>query len=203
MASAFPDTPVTLIAKLAANLTCRSDERAWVRLFDLYEPAIRRFAEFQGAGEASEDVVQDIFLKLVDVLREGKFSGDEGSFRSYLATLIRHELIGRWRKRAVRGGDATLSMDDPDAGVEVAVPESVSAEIDAKWRLARHDAAVEHALTRTALSKKSVAVYRAYVLEERPLEEVMREFGLPRNGVYQVKTRVEKMIAALERELEQ
>ena len=40
-----------------------------------------------------------------------------------------------------------------------------------------------------------------YVLEERPVAEVMEKFGLTRNTVYQIKTRVEKMIAAIEDEL--
>ena len=75
-----------------------------------------------------------------------------------------------------------------------------AAVIDAKWRLARHAAAVEHALTKTALSAQSKAVYRAYVLEERPIGDVAAAFGLSRNAVSQIKTRVERMIAAIEAE---
>ncbi len=87
--SVFPETPVSVLAAIAARVTGRSDESAWTRLFELYEPAIRRFAEGLGGGDESEDVVQEIFLKLVEILREGRYSADEGRFRSYLATLIR------------------------------------------------------------------------------------------------------------------
>ena len=66
------------------------------------------------------------------------------------------------------------------------------------WRLARRQAAVEHVLTKTALSEKSKAIYRAYVLEERPIEEVAAAFGVPNNTVSQTKTRVARMIAAHE-----
>ena len=93
--SAFPDTPVTLLARIAAQVTGRDDEAAWVRLFELYEPAIRKFAAHQGGGDESEDVAQEIFLRLVEVLRGGKYSADAGKFRSYLATLIRRELPDR------------------------------------------------------------------------------------------------------------
>lgn len=200
--SAFPDTPVTLLARIAAQMTGRTDESAWVRLFELYEPAIRKFSEYHGAGSESEDVAQEIFLKLVEVLRGGSFQvgGDAGKFRSYLATLIRRELVSRWRKARVRGSGLNVSMDDADSGVEPQVDSATAAIIDAKWRLARHQAAVEHALTKTALSAQSKAVYRAYVLEERPIGDVAAAFGIPNNSVSQIKTRVDKLVAAIEAE---
>ena len=82
----------------------------------------------------------------------------------------------------------------------MAVTDSSRSTVRAKWRLARHAAAVEHALTKTALSAQSKAVYRAYVLEERPIGDVAAAFGLSRNAVSQIKTRVERMIAAIEAE---
>ena len=198
--SVFPETPVSVLAAIAARVTGRSDESAWTRLFELYEPAIRRFAEGLGGGDESEDVAQEIFLKLVEILREGRYSTDEGRFRSYLATLIRHELVSRWRRRQARGGSNFVSIDDGASGVEPAVDSETAAVIDAKWRLARRQAAVEHALTKTALAEKSKAIYRAYVVEGRPIDEVSALFGVSNNVVSQTKTRIEKMIAAVEAE---
>ena len=198
--SVFPETPVSVLAAIAARVTGRSDESAWTRLFELYEPAIRRFAEGLGGGDESEDVAQEIFLKLVEILREGRYSTDEGRFRSYLATLIRHELVSRWRRRQARGGSNFVSIDDGASGVEPAVDSETAAVIDAKWRLARRQVAVEHTLTKTALAEKSKAIYRAYVVEGRPIDEVSALFGVSNNVVSQTKTRIEKMIAAVEAE---
>lgn len=201
MANAFPDTPVTLLAKIAVQMTGQKDELQWVRFFDLYQPAIRKFAEYQGAKGDADDVTQDILLKLVDILRTGKYSSDAGKFRCYLATLIRREVISHWRKRQARAADDYVSIDNSDAGVELADKLDAGLALDAQWRLARHEAAVEHALCKTALSTKTKEVYRAYVLEERPLKEVMKKFGVSEDTVYQSKTRVNKMIAVLESEL--
>jgi hypothetical protein len=44
-------------------------------------------------------------------------------------------------------------------------------------------------------------VYRAYVQEGRPIGEVAAEFRLPHNSVSQIKTRIEKRIVAVGREL--
>ena len=57
---------------------------------------------------------------------------------------------------------------------------------------------MEHVLTRTALAQRSKDVYRAYVLEERPIGEVAQAFGVSRNVVSQIKTRVDAMIADFE-----
>ena len=141
-------------------------------------------------------------MRLVEVLRDRrvKIGGDAGKFRRYLATLVRNELVSRWRKRQARGEGSHVSLDDPGAGVEASVNSDAAAIVDVKWRMARRKAAVEWALTKTALSAQSKAVYRAYVMDERPIGEVAAEFNIPRNSVSQIKTRVERMIAAIESE---
>jgi len=198
----FPDTPVSLLVRIASEKTGIRDEAAWTRLFELYAPVIRAFAEERGAGGEEEDVVQEIFMKLAAVLGEGrvKIGGDAGKFRRYLATLIRNELVSRWRRRQARGGGVTMSIDSHAAGADPAVDSETAALIDAKWRLARRQAAVEWTLAKTALSAQSKAVYREYAIKGRPIGEVAAEFGISRNSVSQIKTRVERMIAAVEAE---
>ena len=196
----FPDTPATLLARIAVEVTGAADEAAWVRFFELYAPAIRKFAAGLGAQSDAEDVAQEIFLKLVAVLRKGGYNADVGKFRCYLAAMIRRELVSRWRKAQSRGAAANIPLDGLDAGDEPSVPPEQAALIDAKWRLARHEAAVEHALSKTALSARSCDIYRAYVLEERPIDEVAERFGVTKNHIGQIKLRVGRMIAALEAE---
>lgn len=195
--SSFPDTPVSLLARFAHQVT-GENELAWARFFEMYRLPIVKFAEYAGAKGEGEDVAQEIFLKLVETLRRGAYARQRGSFRAYLASMIRHEVINRWQKALVRGAGRRMSIDDDDSPLDIAVPSETAAVIDAKWRLALREAAVEHVLTKTALSQQSREVYRAYVLEERPIEAVAAAFGLPRNAVSQVKTRVERMIAKYE-----
>lgn len=193
----FPDTPVSLLARFAHQVTGEG-EAAWVRFFEMYRPPIEKFAEYVGAKGEGEDVAQEIFLKLVEVLRRGVYRPDRGRFRSYLSTLIRREVINRWQKSQVRGAGMKVSLDNGDSPVEVAVPSSTAAELDMKWRLALRESAITHVLTKTALSQQSKRIYRAYVLEDRPIDEVADAFGLTRNSVSQIKTRVERMIAKYE-----
>ena len=55
--------------------------------------------------------------------------------------------------------------------------------------------------TKTALSDRDRAVYRFYVQEGHSLDETVAEFHLGRNNVSQIKTRIEKRIAAIGREM--
>ena len=194
--SRIPETPVTLIARMAAQVT-GEDEATWVKFFELYQPVIRHFAEFAGARSDADDVVQDVLLKLVDVFRSGAYRPEKGRFRAFLATITRREVINRWQKAQARAADRHVSLNRT-AAQEIAVPPEAAEILDAKWRLAQHAAAVEHVLTRTALAQRSKDVYRAYVLEEKPIGEVARAFGVSRNVVSQIKTRVDAMIADFE-----
>ena len=194
--SRIPETPVTLIARMAAQVT-GEDEATWVKFFELYQPVIRHFAEFAGARSDADDVVQDVLLKLVDVFRSGAYRPEKGRFRAFLATITRREVINRWQKAQARAADRHVSLNRT-AAQEIAVPPEAAEILDAKWRLAQHAAAVEHVLTRTALAQKSKDVYRAYVLEEKPIGEVAKAFGVSRNVVSQTKTRVNAMVAEFE-----
>jgi len=192
--SAFPDTPVTLLAKLAAERTGQSASD-WARFFEMYQPVIAAFAKHVGAKRDAEDVAQDVFVKLVAVFQNGRYDPTRGSFRAYLATMIRHAVVNLWQREQVRAADCHVSIDNDENPVELAVPSETAAILDAKWRLARHEAALEHVLTKTALSEKSKAIYRAYVVDGRPIGEVAAAFGVPNNAVSQTKTRVERMVA--------
>ena len=197
--SAFPETSATLLVKLAAQVT-GEDEANWMRFADLYVPAMRDFARGHGDPSQADDVVQEVLARLVALFRGNRFQVRDGvgNFRAYLATMIRNELYAAFRKEQARGGGRTVPLDEADL---VDSGESVTAALDLEWAAARHRAAVEHALTKTLLSKQNREIYRAYVLEERDIDDVARACGVPRNQVSQVKTRVGRMIAALEAEL--
>lgn len=193
----FPATSQTLLQKLAAQITGER-ESAWVRFFGLYEPAIKRFVTYHDSDHDPEDVAQEIFLKLVNVVKSGGYSPTKGRFRAFLATMIRRHLVSLYRKDQARGAGMFVDIDE----VELTVPPDIAEQIDAKWRMARHQSAIEHVLTKTAISAQSRAIYRAYVEDEMPLEEVSARFGVTKTAIYKIKSRVGQMAAIVEEEFE-
>lgn len=192
----FPETSATLLARLAAQAT-GEDEAAWARFFELYEPAIVQFVKLRGFERDPDDVVQEVFVRLVEVFRAGRFEPGGTPFRAYLATLIRNQLVSMHRYERARGEGRKVQIEED----LLATPEQTAELLDLDWRLARRRAAVEHVLTRTAVSEQSKNVYRRYAVEERPIAEVAKEFGLTRNAVSQIKTRLDRLVAAVEREV--
>ena len=182
-----------------------------MRFWDTYSLAIRRFAALKGGEANADDIVMTVLGKLVNVLRDGQYTPEKGAFHSYLATMIVNEVHMQHRKDLVRKADQHLSLDAPVGGNEdgggmtladtrqTTVTPADMYEDD--WRQAVLASAVEHVLTKTALSDRDRAVYRAYVQEGRPIGDVAAEFRLSRNSVSQIKTRIERRIVAVGREL--
>ena len=195
--SIFPPTSLTLLHKLAVEVT-GGNEAAWVRFFDLYTPAIRRFVEWNDHVHDPDDVVQEVYLKLVEIIRAGKYNPDKARFRTFLALLIRRQLITLYRQDQARHVADRCSIDDLTE--ELSVPSDQREKIDLDWAKAKHEAAVEHVLTKVAMKAQSRDIYRAYVIEERSVEDVAATFGVTPDIIYKVKNRVNKMIEAVEAE---
>lgn len=195
--SLFPPTSLTLLHKLAVEVT-GGNEASWVRFFDLYTPAIRRFVEWNDHVHDPDDVVQEVYLKLVEIIRAGKYNPDKARFRTFLALLIRRQLITLYRQDQARHVVDRCSIDDLTE--ELSVPSDQREKIDLDWAKAKHEAAVEHVLTKVAMKAQSRDIYRAYVIEDRSVEDVAATFGVTPDIIYKVKNRVNKMIEAVELE---
>lgn len=194
--SVFPMTSMTLLQKIAVEITGER-EAAWIRFFDLYTPAIRKFVEWHDSTHDPDDVIQDIYIKLVDVVQCGKYDSSKGTFRAFLATMIRNHLVSLYRKESVRGSGLHVSIDE----IEIPVSADAAMELDMKWMLARRQSAIEHVLTKTAMNAQTRDIYRAYAIDELPVEEIEDRFGVNRNYIYKIKSRIEKMAEIIEREL--
>ena len=142
--------------------------------------------------------MQDVYLKLVEIIRAGKYDSDKARFRTFLALLIRRQLITLYRQDQARHVADRCSIDELTE--EPSVPSEQQTQVDLSWAKAKHEAAVEHVLTKVAMKQQSREIYRAYVLENRPIDEVSATFGVTPDIIYKVKNRVNKMIEAVEME---
>ena len=208
MAAVFPPTSVTMIAKIR-DLGPEADSAQWVRFWNQYSLAIRQFAALKGGEENADDIVMQVLGKLVEVLRSGQYTPEKGKFHSYLATMIVNEVHMAHRKDVTRQKDKSIPIDAPVGGDEngKTVADTLAAEggspdaLDEDWRKAVLASAREHVLMHTALSDRDRQVYRAYAMEGEDIGEVAKKFGLSRNSVSQIKTRIEKRIIAAGREM--
>ena len=195
--SAFPKTPTALLTRIAAD-AAGEDEAVWRELVELYQPAMRGFLLKHGAQEADvDDIVQNVFAKLVDILREGKYDKSRGRFRAYLSTLLYHELISCVRKAQARKEHRRVPVREDSAVVE---PEAFAA-VEREWLDECHAAAVRHVLEQTALAETSKNVFRELERTGDTCEAVAKRLGVSAASVRQIKSRVSRMVIALEKRL--
>ena len=192
--SAFPKTPTALLTRIAAD-AAGEDEAVWTELVELYQPAMRGFLLKHGAQASDvDDLVQNVFAKLVGILREGKYDKRRGRFRAYLSTLLLHELIGNVRKAQARMEHRRVPVEEDSAVVK----SEALAEVEREWLFECHEAAVRHILEHTALAETSKTVFRELERTGDTCEAVAKRLGLSAASVRQIKSRISRMVQALE-----
>ena len=116
------------VTKLAAHK--RPGRRQFVEeLFAQHAPGLRRFLRARSVRpEETEDVVQELFTRLMDVTRlEDRMTDSAGSVRSFLLTMANNLLVDRQRRRLVRAAYAAAQRENEAAQKDERTPERIVA----------------------------------------------------------------------------
>ena len=194
----FPETPQTLLKKIA-DLAQGDDAAVWLEFVELYTSPLQHFIRSvnQTLSAADvEDAVQEIFVRLTEVLRKNGIDRTKGRFRDYLAVMTRRLLVDCYRAEQSRLA-ALDRAENPVRNRATLADGDPGALVDAAWQIAVRKAAIEHVLIEMAVSEQSKRVYRAIVLEQRSLKEVAEEFGITYAAVKQIKSRLDRAVEAV------
>ena len=192
----YPETSATLLRTLR-EARSGVDDVAWARFVDMYGPVIHHLVRLLSPGISdadTDDAVQDVFVKLVNILRSGAYDPAKGKFRTYLSTLVRRLLIDRYREAAARRQDRQMEIEVAE---EIAVEDDPGAWMDAKWRVACRMAAERRVMEESAISERSREVWRLLSCEGLAVKDAAKRLGIPSNAVSKIKCRVEAQIAAV------
>ena len=192
----YPETSATLLRTLR-EARSGVDDVAWARFVDMYGPVVHHLVHLLSPGISdadTDDAVQDVFVKLVNILRSGAYDSAKGKFRTYLSTLVRRLLIDRYREAAARRRDRQVEIEVAE---EIAVEDDPGAWMDAKWRIACRMAAERRVMEDSALAEQSREVWRLLSAEGLSVKEAARRLGIPANTVSKIKRRIETRIAAV------
>ena len=192
----YPETSATLLRTLR-EARSGVDDVAWARFVDMYGPVVHHLVRLLSPGISdadTDDAVQDVFVKLVNILRSGAYDSAKGKFRTYLSTLVRRLLIDRYREAAARRRDRQVEIEVAE---EIAVEDDPGAWMDAKWRIACRMAAERRVMEDSALAEQSREVWRLLSVDGLSVKEAARRLGIPANTVSKIKRRIETRIAAV------
>lgn len=192
----YPETSLTLFRKLR-EAQAGVDDAAWARFVDLYAPVLHHLVRLISPWMHDADVddaVQEVFVKLISVLRNGVYDATKAKFRTFLSTLVRHLLANRYRAEKARGADRRADEESADS---VAGGDDPGSVIDAKWIVACRMATEARVMEGFALGATGREVWRLVSVEGMKVKDAAKRLGIPANTASKTKRRIEAMIAAM------
>jgi RNA polymerase sigma-70 factor, ECF subfamily len=186
--SDFSATSPSLIRRVADR-----DPEAWRRFTRLYGPLVFHWCQQQGLAEHdAADVMQEVFVSVARSV--ASYEDRSGStFRGWLWTVTRNQIISFLRKRTRQGipGGGTANWqqllnvaeslsDDPDQFTS-------QFELDALYRRGLD-------LVRQEFRPRTWEIFWRNVVEDQPTDSVAAEFGISANSVRQTRSRVLRRI---------
>ena len=161
------------------------NEAAWSRLFDLYAGFVFSIARSKGLkAEDADDIVQVVFTDLARNLPTFQYDRAKGKFRSYLTGLVHWRVMDRL-KAGKRDAELKASFWEEAKSAATSADDGFS---EREWQ----SAALEEALRRikTDVRPEHYAAFVASAVEGQDTETVMRLYGLTRDNLYQIRTRL-------------
>ena len=151
----------------------------------------------------ADDVIQETLIELIKVFPVYHYSPEEkGHFRNYLTGILRHRalrMMGEEKRRVELAADASCQIGD----IGRAVCPQTAAEDEATWRESLLEIALQQLLSDSSIHERTRLVFaRVAVNGEKP-DDVAAAFGITRNAVDQMKSRMmarlKELVAALEK----
>jgi RNA polymerase sigma-70 factor (ECF subfamily) len=160
---------------------------SWSRLVTTFGPIVYGWCRSSGIGEAdSPDVVQNVFASVAGGICSFQPKKDQGSFRSWLATITRNKVRDYFRKRArsevAEGGTTAWQrlQEEPDKLESTICPENARGGIS-------------HRVLESVRNEFETMTWTAFwmtAVDGKTAAEVSEATGMTVASVYQAKSRV-------------
>ena len=137
-------------------------------------------------GLESEDIISETLIALVDVLKNYRYAPDEtGSFHNYLTGILKHKALYRCRV-AERHEKCLAAFEDSAQRVD----DSRSADEEREWKETVFAIAVRQLMSDETIQDRTKQVFLRVTINHESPEAVAESFGIKRNAVDQMKSRM-------------
>ena len=193
----IPETSTTLLRDLAQD----SQHARWGEFVVRYRPMMEAFMRERFPSLDADDVIQETLIELIKVFPVYHYSPNEkGHFRNYLTGVLRHKAL---RILEAKQRQADLLADFADESKRMNLSRQQAVDDDADWRRSLMEIALQQLLSDPSIHERTRLVFaRVAVNGEKP-EDVAAVFGITRNAVDQMRSRMvmrlKELVAALEK----
>ena len=188
----IPTTSTTLLRDLAHD----SQHARWGEFVARYRPMMEAFMRERFPSLDADDVIQETLIELIRVFPVYHYSPKEkGHFHNYLTGILRHRAV---RMLGEENRRERLAVDGRATCTQAAAESD-----DAAWRKSLLEIALQQLLADSSIHERTRIVFaRVAVNGEKP-DDVAAAFGIERNAVDQMKSRMmarlKELVAALEK----
>jgi RNA polymerase sigma factor (sigma-70 family) len=164
---------------LLIRLRDPADQQAWDEFHERYAPMIRGWCRHWFPREL-DDMVQEVFTRLVSCLKAFEYEPGKGQFRGYLKT-VTHRLMADLKERQV----PAPAIDNEEMLIEVEARQDLLDRLAAMFDLDLLAQAKER--VRSHVEARTWSAYVGTAEDWRKPGEVARELGMKVGAVYQAK----------------
>jgi len=193
-ASTFGSTQTSLLARVKLN-----DRDAWFRFCELYTPLICFWCRGQLPAAEVDDVVQEIFARLVTSIHRFHNDAPNHRFRSWLWTVARNVMID-YRRADVRRAAADREAPLQRASARESMRHSANAPHNLDLPVDDEDVVPAEQVNglffrmleqiRLNYDERTWRAFWRVVVDEQPTADIARELGMSQNYVRQIKARL-------------
>ena len=195
-----PTTSATLLRDLGAD--ARSPR--WAEFVARYRPMMESFlaARFPGLAADADDLVQETLVALLRALPDYRYvPGEQSCFHNYLTGILRNKTAALLRRREAEAARDARAAAEP-AAPPARADEEAAARDEAAWRDAVLQLALRQMLADESVQERTKQVFVRVAVEGEDPAAVAEAFGIERNAVDQMKSRMTRrlrdLVAALD-----
>ena len=169
----------------------------WAEFVRIYEEPMRAFLAARFPTVEADDVLQETMIALMRIMPGYHYTPDRnGHFRNYLVGIVRHKALDALRREAARNALKT-ELATQERNRPLAPPAADTSSEEGDWRHSAMEAALDQVLADDSISARTREVFRHVALMHEPPEAVAQMFGIERNNVDQIKSRLIARLARL------
>jgi len=180
---------------LLERLRDRSDQAAWRRFHDVYDPLIRRWLMRRGVSQQdADDVTQEVMEVAFNQLPDFQHNGRVGALRAWLRRVVANRLKTFWRQQ---NRQAKAMGDDYGEMAEQLADEKsqLSRAWDEEYQRALCERLLE--LAESDFQQQTMEAFKRVALKGQKPAHVAQSLGITANAVRIAQSRVMRRLREL------
>ena len=211
----IPTTSTTLLRDIAND----SQHARWGEFVARYRPIMEAYMRERFPSLDADDVIQETLIAVCAALPSYRYAPEEnGYFHNYLTGILRNKALRQLHKdqrqaeiAEMVGQDASIEplvgsrvpRDRDGRAVAPRPPSDMMADDEQSWRETLVEIALQQLMNDESIQSRTRQVFLRVVVNGEKPDDVAAAFGIERNAVDQIKSRMmprlQKIVADLEK----